>query len=459
MDLLSLLALLQLPLVTLAQNSANLRGQTGSFEQVLVFDAGSSGTRIHIFNMHMPARGAQVPTIDLSVRDTQTLKVKPGLSHFARHDDLEGCKQNIMKLIEFANKFVDEGRRPQTPVVLKATAGLRAVAEAKANAVLSTVRETLRGSTYKCQDEWVDIIKGKEEAGLAWVAANYLRGTFDGLGTSPSNSIGVIEMGGGSTQVSFEVDPSESQRLIDSDKFVFTTAVQRQYFVYAHSYLGYGQDYAQDKLKKLLDADGATDPCYPKGHSRKNSPGRVVNGTGDAASCKNKIQSLVLMEQQAPGHYEHELPLRGSMVATENFFYVRNNLGLPQKEAVRPTDAEAQATCSAPWPPALESGCFGLSYQVSLLGALKASGDTVKVQRKINGGDIDWAIGAALVHLLDGRASGTNLGIQGGITFAVVILASLSLAFLTFFRFRQNSRKCKKRMDPVLFGSKAGALE
>lgn len=30
--------------------------------------------------------------IDLSVRDNQTWKVKPGLSHFAEHDDLQGKK-------------------------------------------------------------------------------------------------------------------------------------------------------------------------------------------------------------------------------------------------------------------------------------------------------------------------------------------------------------------------------
>eukprot|EP00930_Biecheleria_cincta_P027936 TRINITY_DN19517_c0_g1_i2.p1 TRINITY_DN19517_c0_g1~~TRINITY_DN19517_c0_g1_i2.p1 ORF type:complete len:398 (+),score=72.42 TRINITY_DN19517_c0_g1_i2:53-1246(+) len=391
-----LLLPLQLLLATLAQDASNLRGSAGSLEQVLVFDAGSSGTRIHIFNMYMPA------------------------------------------------------------------GGLRAVGEAKANPILAAVRATLRGTTYKFQDEWVDIIKGKEEAGLAWVAANYLQGTFAGPSPSPSNTIGVIEMGGGSTQVSFEVDASESQRLIDSDRFVFTTASRRQYFVYAHSYLGYGQDYAQEKLKKLMDAAGTTDPCYPKGHSRKDDPGRVVNGTGDAESCKSKIQSLLLEDQQAPGHYEHELPLRGSLVATENFFYVRSGLGLAQKEAVRPTDAEAQAACSQPWPPALENGCFGLSYQVSLLRSLKASGDMVKVQRKIKGGDIDWAIGAALVHLLDGRAGangGSEFSLRSGFTVFAVIFASLLLAFFAYFRLRLNSRKCQKRMDPVLFGSKMGALE
>ena len=30
-------------------------------------------------------------------------------------------------------------------------------------------------------EDWVDIIKGKEEAGLAWIAANYLHGTFVSL--------------------------------------------------------------------------------------------------------------------------------------------------------------------------------------------------------------------------------------------------------------------------------------
>lgn len=41
--------------------------------------------------------------------------------------------------------------------------------------------------------------QGKEEAGLAWIAANYLHGTF-GEESSSSPSLGIIEMGGGSTQ-------------------------------------------------------------------------------------------------------------------------------------------------------------------------------------------------------------------------------------------------------------------
>jgi len=34
---------------------------------------------------------------------------------------------------------------------------------------------------FEATEDWVDIIKGKEEAGLAWIAANYLHGTFVSL--------------------------------------------------------------------------------------------------------------------------------------------------------------------------------------------------------------------------------------------------------------------------------------
>merc|ERR1711964_581223 len=95
------------------------------------------------------------------------------------------------------------------PALLKATAGLRAVQHVeKAEAILQRVRETLAKSGYRFEMSWADIIKGKEEAGLAWVAANYLQGNFVAPSSSAS-SLGIIEMGGGSTQVTFEVNPVE----------------------------------------------------------------------------------------------------------------------------------------------------------------------------------------------------------------------------------------------------------
>lgn len=388
-------------------------------QQILVFDAGSSGTRVHVFNMLPPLPGSHVPRLDLSVRDRQTLKIKPGLSHFARANDLPGTEHSIQQLLDFANTLVPAAKRPQTPAMLKATAGLRAVSEHQADAVLAQVRRTLFASGYQFRDEWVDIIKGREEAGLAWVAANYLQGTFDGSGDTPS--IGIIEMGGGSTQVSFEVPATA--HLVSSDSFIFTTALGRQYHTYSHSYLGYGQDYAQSKLRSALPKLTISDPCYPKGYSRLSSESLLVSGAGNASSCSAAIEaSLFQRASDAPGHYSGEQPLHGKFLATQNFFFVRRDLGLPMLSGKTDMESASQQACAKKVElPAKDPGqpnwCFGLAYQIVLLRALKIpnlSGVSVEITNSVKGGDADWALGAAVMHVLQAGAHPNLRGEEGG---------------------------------------------
>ncbi|CAE7354571.1 APY5, partial [Symbiodinium pilosum] len=397
--------------------------------------------------------------VDLAVRDAQTFKVKPGLSDFAKREDLEGCRLNIQDLVNFANKFVAAERRPTTPVLLKATAGLRAVPEAKAEAVLRTVRSTLKASGYQFQDAWADIIKGKEEAALAWIAANYLGGSFDVNSKVPS--MGVIEMGGGSTQVSFEVQPDEFERVAELDRFQFKTGLGRVYSLYAHSYLGFGQDYAQSKLQDTMGESESSDPCYPVGYARVKSNGARQSGSGDSTQCRTNIRSLLFQEGSAPGRYEHELPVRGHFAATENFYYVRNDLQLPNKEGVCPTDAEAKEVCGKSLADsAADRACFALSYQLAFLGALGAvdvPGIEVEVQRKINGGDIDWALGAALAHLLSSRVEPAGFAMTMPVVLTLVVaLALLAAAFSLVCR---PKSLVKGYESPTLFGSKSTGLE
>jgi len=292
------------------------------------------------------------------------------------------------------------------------------------------VRAALASSGYMFRPEWADIIQGKEEAGLAWVAANYLRGTFNEPGQGEveesalaGSSLGVIEMGGGSTQVSFQVDVSE--KVAESDSFVFTTALGKEYRLYAHSYLGYGQDYAQAKLRELVPPAESTDPCYPVGYRRRGPAAIVtptlVRGVGDADACGAKIQErLIISSKDAPGRYADELPLRGSFAATENFFYARSGAALGDGDGSLLLN-DAKLVCSQEMNLSeeeiskMESGdadagrpstCFALSYQAALLKALKAPSafGAVRVMRQINGGDVDWALGVALMQLLGQRA-------------------------------------------------------
>lgn len=398
---------------------AALRNGDGAGEDVprhiLVFDAGSSGTRIHVFNIYPANGGERVPRIDLTVRENQTLKVKPGLSHFARSGDLDGVELTMTKLFAFANRFVPLDQRAATAAVLKATAGLRVVEASKSDAILQRVRTAFSKSGYSFCSEWAGIIPGIEEGGFAWVAANYLEGTFNAPARSETKSIGVIEMGGGSTQVTFQADPRAT--LAESDRYVFVTALGEEFVVYAHSYLGYGQDYAQTRMRDLLPTS-ALDPCYPPGYQRPGKSPFPIKGGGDSDSCRAMIREQLLQQNGAPGAYIGETPLRGRFVATENFVHVRRDAAFAVPGNSTALAAEAREACTRQFKPSreevalLETGkadaghpraCFALSYQAAFLQQLKgfsASGVTVRSSQQIASSDIDWAVGAALVHCL-----------------------------------------------------------
>merc|ERR1719362_65937 len=386
--------------------------------QVLVFDAGSSGTRVHIFNVRSFSRGKHVPEMDLAVRDVQTMKIKPGLSQFARHGDEQGAAEKIRTLLAFARKLVPRVRRSATPILFKATAGLRAVKREQADAVMSRIRKELAESGFAFREGWAGIIEGKEEAGLAWVAANYLGGSF-GKGRR-TQSVGIIEMGGGSTQVAFEVTKSEP--LDHNDEFVFVTGQGRRYRVYAHSYLGYGQDYAQAKLREIMPKHDSQDPCYPVGYRRPTgiASNSFVQGSGNSEACKANIsKSLFSKASDTPGFYHGERPLHGKLWALQNFFFARKDAGLPLKGDHKSMDAAAKQVCStamevtAEQAQAMEAGkadaghpnsCFGLCFQSVLMSALQAPSIPsvhVQIANQINGSDADWALGAAVIHILE----------------------------------------------------------
>ena len=410
---------------------------------IVVFDAGSSGTRVHVFNLYKRKDHGPLPVVDVSVRSKQTLKVKPGLSSFAEKLDLDGTKNGMLELLDFANRFVPRSKRRSTPLLLKATAGLRAVKASSAEAVLDTVRAVFRESEYQFIGPWVEIIPGFEEGGLSWVAANYLKGTFNPKkdpsskasthdSESDSGSVGVLELGGGSLQVTLQVDAA--RQLPIEDTFNFQIPQGRSYHVYAHSYLGFGQDYAQNAvMKKYGDVakPGAAppapnnDPCYPKGYERRwsaaaceasgssggcaDASSKIVKGTGESKKCYEMV-SKFLKEggPKAPGQY-FVPPVRGQFIAIENFWYVRNDLKLPfdaspdaRAKAVEKACEENTASVNLDKPKKPKS-CFALSYQNALFDALKArksDGADIEIIHELNGADVDWALGAAIVHYI-----------------------------------------------------------
>ena len=96
----------------------------------IIFDAGSSGTRIHTYSWK---EGGYGPRSHFDLIEDDLLKIKPGLS--AYKDKTSEAGASLAPLIAHAKKKIPAELVPTTPVFLMATAGLRMVGETAKDAV------------------------------------------------------------------------------------------------------------------------------------------------------------------------------------------------------------------------------------------------------------------------------------------------------------------------------------
>ncbi|CAM0911346.1 unnamed protein product [Alopecurus aequalis] len=275
----------------------------------VVIDAGSTGSRVHVIAYH----AGPLPQLDWT--RTASLKATPGLSSFAADPGSAGL--SIAPLAEFARRRIPRDSWVHTEVRLMATAGLRLLDAATAEAVLDSCRELLRESGFRFQDEWATMISGAEEGIYAWVAANYALGT---LGGCTQDTTGIIELGGASIQVTFVTNKSMPPEFSHVLKFGDIT-----YNLYSHSFLHLGQNVAYESLHDFLSTRGmksmathlthqATyrDPCTPRGFSRmvgaiklpanvldlKAEYRRFAHAVGNFSECRSAVRTLLQKGQE-----------------------------------------------------------------------------------------------------------------------------------------------------------------
>uniref|UniRef100_A0AAY4BYX2 nucleoside diphosphate phosphatase n=1 Tax=Denticeps clupeoides TaxID=299321 RepID=A0AAY4BYX2_9TELE len=159
----------------------------------IVFDAGSTGTRIHVYTF------IQKDPAELPLLEKETFQsVKPGLSAYA--DTPETAGETVRQLLRVAKKAVPHVEWERTPVVLRATAGLRLLPPKKAQALLDEVEVAFEESPFFVPDNSVHIMNGTDEGILAWVTVNFLTGQ---LQAKTKKTVGTLDLGGASTQITF----------------------------------------------------------------------------------------------------------------------------------------------------------------------------------------------------------------------------------------------------------------
>lgn len=397
-----------------------------------MIDGGSTGSRIHVFGYGLD--GANSAVFDFGKDGLASLRVNPGLSSYA--EDPKAAGGSLKELIEFAKERVPKEHWGNTEIRLMATAGLRLLDLDLQNRILESCRKVLRSSGFKFQDEWASVITGSDEGLYAWVVANHALGT---LGGDPLKTIGIIELGGASAQVTFVSSEPMSPQFARPVKFGNVT-----YNLYSHSFLHYGQNVAYESLKEALasgDFSSASeapqkrmtmDPCTPKGYfytmeSSKLSPSSLgeneknryaLQSRGNYSECRTAAK-MMLQKGKDKCSYQHcyigstfTPKLQGKFLATENFFHTSQFFGLGSRAFLSNLMIAGQQFCGEDWSKlkkryqafdeeALRHYCFSSAYSVALLHdslGISLDDERIRVANQVGSIPLDWALGAFILQ-------------------------------------------------------------
>ncbi|KAF2645414.1 hypothetical protein P280DRAFT_465255 [Massarina eburnea CBS 473.64] len=303
----------------------------GKWRYGVILDAGSSGTRVHIYRWlnsdtaRTSASEAQLHSLPAIETDKKwTKKIHPGISSFGEHPHDVG-REHLDKLLSHALKYVPLEEVPNTPLFLLATAGMRILPPVQRNSVLKEVcdfaRKTTKFQLPDC-DLHVQVIPGETEGLYGWIAANYLLGGFD----SPKDhdhgknhhTYGFLDMGGASAQIAFAPNVTEAEKHADDLTLLRLRSVDGlplEHQVFVTTWLGFGVNQARERyVKALLEASpGAKeypDPCIPSGakifvsangkviEGKKDKKAHQVVGTGDFKECLRRTYPLLEKEKE-----------------------------------------------------------------------------------------------------------------------------------------------------------------
>uniref|UniRef100_A0A8C8FUA5 nucleoside diphosphate phosphatase n=1 Tax=Oncorhynchus tshawytscha TaxID=74940 RepID=A0A8C8FUA5_ONCTS len=365
----------------------------------IMFDAGSTGTRIHIYKF------IQKDPVELPVLDNEMYHaVKPGLS--AYKDKPEEGGNTIRALLKVAKKTVPEHEWKQTPVVLKATAGLRLLPVEKANALLDEVREVFGESPFFVPNNSVSIMNGTNEGmPLCWYVTNISLILF-----YTRKTVGILDLGGGSTQITF---------LPKSKKTVFTAPASyianinmfnNTLQLYTHSYLGNGLVAARLATLGALGADVFTSSCLPKKFREDWTFGGItykVSGIPDGYAGYKLCYYEVMRVVKGIVHQPFEIKGSSIFYAFSYYFDRAVESGLIDGSRggmveVRDFKKRAKEVCNkmTKYRPISPFLCMDMTYITCLLkeGFGFKDNTVLQLAKKVNNVETSWALGATFDH-------------------------------------------------------------
>ncbi len=416
-----------------------------------MIDAGSTGSRIHVYRFNNCG-----PTPELESEEFEMTEKKEGGSGLSSYKtDAEGAAKSLDVLMDVAMAAIPDDLKGCSPVAVKATAGLRKLGPEMSENILKAVRVRLETKypfpVVSEENGGVEVMDGKDEGVYAWITTNYLLGKIGGPDKSPTAA--VFDLGGGSTQIVFEPtfkSPSKGmpEILAEGDHKYSLKFGGHDFVLYQHSHLGYGLMAAREAIHQSVaqakhEASTATDPawstkpisnpCIAPGMSREvnvtlTSGGEKItaimvgptDGGNAAAQCRGLAEKILEKDAKcvlAPCSFKgvHQPSLEKTF-ATEDvyifsYFYDRTRpLGMPESFTIRELWDTTTKVCEGKPAWGVFDGikgareelegrpeyCLDLSFMMALLhtGYEMPVGREVKIAKKIKGNELGWCLGA-----------------------------------------------------------------
>lgn len=422
------LALIFLGLSFIVSNGIEARAATA--EYALIIDAGSSGSRIHLYEWQ-PKDDDRILEIKEIPLDKDCNRVDGGLSTLGDYDTdktATAVRESLTLLITCAQlELIDSVENFQKiPLHLMATAGMRMLKgenKKRYYEIMGDVLAYLRSTPFHFGG--ARVIEGQEEALYAWIAANY---SNDSLGEASSKeTVGILELGGASAQIAFV--PRDSTDSNSKDFAVVRIGV-KEHQVYAQGYDGVGKNEIIVNFKE-------TKFCYPIGYITT----AWVLGTGKYDECKKQIEERFeqknkkifkeIRDARLPNYDEKYFLALSNLYYTLDFLkdFKQDNLELFEQDNSEPVkqgnlkiselDTVGGEYCKKKWMYLLENYtktpenflseyCFMSVYipilleevfgENSIKGRVMLRLDLVGDKK---GADVDWTLGALICALYE----------------------------------------------------------
>uniref|UniRef100_A0A8C4DA40 nucleoside diphosphate phosphatase n=1 Tax=Dicentrarchus labrax TaxID=13489 RepID=A0A8C4DA40_DICLA len=351
----------------------------------VMFDAGSTGTRIHVYTFIQK----ELPVLDNEMFHS----IKPGLSAYVDSPEMAG--HTVKMLLKVAKKTVPRLEWKRTPVVLRATAGLRLLAAEKAQALLDQVQHVFDESPFLVPDNSVSIMNGTNEGILAWISVNFLTGH---LKAQTKKTVGILDLGGGSTQITFLPKLRVSCSLADTIcRYKLNSLVITSLDETSHVLALTGLEWRVFKSS-----------CLPKKFRDEWSFGGLtyqVSGDPDGYAGYKLCYQEVLKVVKGIIHQPYELQDSSVFYAFSYYFDRAVDAGLIDGVQggmleVRDFKKRAKEVCNkmTKYPPISSFLCMDMTYITCLLkdGFGFKESTVLQLTKKVNNVESSWALGATL---------------------------------------------------------------